>query len=287
MAADVVTIRTIDDLLNFPVTQEIEKGIALFRKLQENLYALAASEEDGQLTRIKIGMILTFAVLRKCSAGSNPKEFTKEDWAEIANTVSEYAILMDGKDYTVFVFDLYADYIQKSALFYEGRLAPEKIQAIADLGDEIRRKTELLQEGSLPEPEYVEDCLWICLEAIVKLLSSLVYLSYIPGLGDAVQAASMLCYEYGRLKLYAREQALLAEYLQNQYQLDAELQAKFEAFKAELDADSAEFATLVDRAFDPSFRETLMASAELAIAAGVNEDEVLKTREDVDAFFLD
>ena len=280
-------IRTIDDLLDFPIAQEIEKGIALYQKLQENLYALASSDEDRRLTSIKVGTVLTLAVLRKISAGIKPEQFTSDDWAEIANSVSEYAVLKDGKDYTTFVFGLYADYIQWSASLYEGKLDPQKIKEIADLSDELRRKTVQLKEGRILETEYVEECLWICLEAIVKLLSSLVYLSGIPGLGDAAQAAAMLCYEYGRLALYSKEQALLTEYIQNQYHLDAELQEKFNAFKAELDSDATTFTALIDKAFDPSFRESLMASAELAVAAGVHEEEVLKTKEDVDSFFID
>ena len=43
---------------------------------------------------------------------------------------------------------------------------------------------------------------------------------------------------------------------------------------------------MVDRAFDPDFREALMGSVELAKAAGVDEEEILESTEDIDEFFL-
>ena len=79
----------------------------------------------------------------------------------------------------------------------------------------------------------------------------------------------------------------MTEYLRNQSHLDLELQAKFEAYKAELDAESRQFMSLVDNAFNPQFRASLHSSVALARAAGVKEEEILKTVEDVDKFFLD
>ena len=114
----------------------------------------------------------------------------------------------------------------------------------------------------------------------------MLYLTGKTEAADAAQAAVMLAYEYGRLKLYAKEQALLTEYIENQYQLDADLQEKFNAFKEELSAETEQFETLIDQAFDPNFRNTLIASAELARKAGVKEEEILKSVEDVDGFFL-
>ena len=281
-----MNFRTIDDLLNRPIAEEIERTIALLRKLQETMYTLASKNEDGGLTVLKIGTVLTFAVLKKISGGRMPAKFTAEDWEDIAESVADYAVLRDGREYTVFVFGLYADYIRWSASLYKGRMDPQKVRAIASLADELGEKTSDLKKERISEPQYVEDCLWICLEAMVKLLSSLVYLHGSAELGDAVQAAAMLSYEYGRLMLYSKEQAILAEYEEKQHQLDEELEARFESFMQELEADSDEFKLLISRAFAPGFRDSLMASAELAHAAGVKDEEILKSMDEIDEFFL-
>ena len=44
---------------------------------------------------------------------------------------------------------------------------------------------------------------------------------------------------------------------------------------------------MIDQAFSSNIRESLMQSAELARAAGVKEEEILTSVEDIDAFFLD
>ena len=104
---------------------------------------------------------------------------------------------------------------------------------------------------------------------------------------DLAQAVSMCAFEYGRLMLYQREQAVLAEYIEKQYQLDEDLAKKFETFKAELKTDSDRFKELVDKAFEPGFRESLKSSVELAKAAGFKQEEILDSVEKIDSFFMD
>ena len=44
---------------------------------------------------------------------------------------------------------------------------------------------------------------------------------------------------------------------------------------------------LIENAFAPDFRNELISSVELARAAGVKEEEILNTQEDIDEFFLE
>jgi hypothetical protein len=101
------------------------------------------------------------------------------------------------------------------------------------------------------------------------------------------ESVSDLAFEYGRYMLYAKEQAILNVYIQNQYVLDEQLQCQYEAYIAELNENAARFQGLIDDAFSPNIRDSLMSSAALARAAGVKEEEILTSIEDVDAFFLD
>ena len=47
------------------------------------------------------------------------------------------------------------------------------------------------------------------------------------------------------------------------------------------------FNNLLSKAFDDDFREALIGSVELARNAGVDEEEILKSINDIDDFFLD
>ena len=61
---------------------------------------------------------------------------------------------------------------------------------------------------------------------------------------------------------------------------------QFDKYMEELNAQAAEFQSFIDSAFDTDLRGRLRGSVELARAAGVEEDEILKTIEDVDDFFM-
>ena len=106
-----------------------------------------------------------------------------------------------------------------------------------------------------------------------------------PEFTQLVQASSQLAFEYGRYVLYAREQALLQGYIENQYRLDEQLQKEFEVYLEEVRKNAERFQTLVQNAFSCDLHEALVQSAELARAAGVKEEELLTTIEDVDDYF--
>lgn len=278
---------TIDMLFEKEHQDAIQKGIAIFKKVQEKLYELAEKDDEKTLTGIKAGTIILLTVLKKMAQGTTPDKFNDEDYADIAKAVSEYAVLMDDQEYSAFVFDLYAGYIDASVKVLSLRVDKKRAEATMTLSKELRKKSAMLRNGKISETVYIEDCLWISLEAMIKLLSayagSLVGQEYI----DLAQAVSMCAFEYGRLMLYKREQAILAEYIEKQYQLDEELTEKFEAFKAELRTESDRFNELVDQAFVPGFRESLKSSVELAKAAGVKQEEILDSVEKIDSFFMD
>ena len=196
--------------------------------------------------------------------------------------------------YSVFIFTLYADYIDASADWLIGRAADEaaakamdKASAcIKELSASIRFNTEQLQCGELSEVDYIEGCMWISLEAMIKLLAYLLMPMIGPEFTYLTQAVAQLAFEYGRLVLLTREQKLLESYIENQRVLDEKLQAEYEEYLAELSEYSERFQGLIDAAFTPDIQNSLMRSAELARAAGVKEEELLTSIEDVDDFFL-
>ena len=278
---------TIEYLFRSPLGDDLGRLEELYEKVQENITALANSDDSESLKKTKIGTVLTFSVVRKIMEGKNPKEFTQDDWKDIANAVSEKAILMDSKDYSKFIFKKYSQYIDTSASLLEGVVNPNHLEAISNLAAELRAKEEALNNDEITEVTYIEDCLWISLEAMIKLLSAYYgrLLKY-PEFDDLLHAVTGFAFEYGRLILWRKEQALLDQYINNQYILDEELQADFDAFRAELDKEYEKFNSLLDHAFASNIRSRLKGSVELALTAGVSPDEVLDSVEKIDEFFM-
>lgn len=285
---------SIDELLNSPALQNLARIMEAITFVQRNINAVAESDDDIKRKLIKAATVFQIFLVQTLAEGKKPKDLTSEDWKMIAEKVSQFAIMSDGQQYSVFIFTLYADYIDASADWLIGRAADEaaakamdKASAcIKELSASIRFNTEQLQCGELSEVDYIEGCMWISLEAMIKLLAYSLMPMIGPEFTYLTQAVAQLAFEYGRLVLLTREQKLLESYIENQRVLDEKLQAEYEEYLAELSEYSERFQGLIDAAFTPDIQNSLMRSAELARAAGVKEEELLTSIEDVDDFFL-
>ena len=68
--------------------------------------------------------------------------------------------------------------------------------------------------------------------------------------------------------------------------LSDELEQKYKQYLESVENQTKIFNELVEDAFSTDCRTKLRKSAELARAAGVEESEILKTKEEIDDFFM-
>lgn len=278
---------TLEQLSQTSIGEKLQQAVDVLQSVQSHYFAFAEKQDELDLLGVKAATIAAFAILRKIGEGKAPAHFAQDDWKDIAASVSQYAVLADDTHYSVFIFDLYERYIRFGAQEMKPFASPAVIQSINALADDLNLKAQQLQSGRISEVQYTEDCLWISLEAMVKLLASTA--SFLPNAEVAAfsQAMASFAFSYGRLMLYRKEQELVNEFLQSQHQMDETLAEKYDQFLAELNAQSAQFYALIDHAFAPDFRESFLQSILLAKSAGVQQEEILSSQEDVDRFFLD
>ncbi len=284
---DVLQDLVIDELISSPVGQKLRDAMEIAETVQSHIYALMGNGKDEQFTLLKIGTVFQLFLVDTLASGKKPNELTDKDWKNIASQVSRYAILEEDQSYSEFVFSRYSDYIRISAKAISKTASKENVSAIISLADEINSLCAQFREETITESSYVEDCLWLSMEAMIKLLAASLGSLMGKELSMLTQAVSQLAFEYGRYVLYAREQALLDAYLNNQRVLDDQLQRQFDTFRQDLQENAAQFQALIDNAYSSDIHDTLRHSAALARAAGMNEKDVLKSIEDVDSFFLD
>lgn len=277
----------IDTLMRSPASEELRRAMETIATAQEHILALAKSDDSTKLKLVKTATVFQIFLIDTLASGKKMKDLTEEDWKSIASKVSQYAVMGSGEQYSEFVFTMYADYISVSADSLPETVSEESVAAIRELSNSIRFNSDQFRAGELAEVDYVEGCLWISLEAMIKLLSCYLTAGISKEYAYFVQAASQLAFEYGRIALYSKEQALLEAYIENQYQLDKNLEAKWKKYTDELQMYSGKFQELIDVAFTENIHEALVNSATLARAAGVKEEEILITEEDIDDFFLD
>lgn len=286
MVIDIIRDIAIDELMRSPAGEWLEKAVEKVSDAQRVVLALSEKEEDEKLTLLKIGTIFQIFLVDTLASGKKVKDLKDDDWKNIAEKVAQYAVLSDEQSYTEFVFKLYADYIDLSAKSLQaGKIPKEKVDDIKALASEIRKNTDRLHSGELSEADYVENCLWASLEAMIKCLSLSLTSLIGPEFAQLAQATSQMAFEYGRYVLYAREQAILQAYIENQYILDDQLQKEYEAYLEEVKKHAERFGSLVENAFSLDLHEALIESAELARAAGVKEEELLTSIEDIDDYF--
>ena len=277
----------IEQLLGSSAAERVERIMDTVSTVQRSLFSLAESGDSEQFTLLKIGTVFQIFLVDVLASGKKAEELTADDWQSIAGKVAKYAVLEDDQSYSEFVFGLYADYIDLSEKVLKVRgVTEERAAAVKGIADQIRNNTDLLQQGEITEVRYVEDNLWLSLEAMIKCLSLYMTPLIGPEYTQLLQSVTQLGFEYGRYMLYAKEQAILQEYLDNQRILDERLQTEYEAYLGEVSKNAERFQELIDAAFDPGLRESLAESIALAKAYGVKEEELLKSEEEIDAFFM-
>lgn len=276
----------LEQLTKTPAGEKFQQALQLIQTMQEHLVALSEKEGAPSVIGAKAATVLTLAVLKKIASGKSPSSFDTDDWKELAHGVSEYAILLDGEQYSIFVFQLYEKYIRASAEMIARLASHETVEAIMKLADELHSKEVLFRNGELSEVAYTEDCLWLSLEAMIKLIASAASMFCGQQAAEFGQALTSCAFEYGRLMLYRKEQMLINQFIESQYRLDEELQKQYAEYLSELEAQSKQFYALIDHAFASDFRTAFLHSILLANAVGVKESEILSSTEDINSFFL-
>ena len=277
MSKEYIPQQLINELLSAEAGAKIKQVVETISAIQQGLYAMADSEDGAQLNALKIGTVFTIFFIDTLASGKKAKELTEEDWQNIAKQVYRYAVIEDGQSYSEFVFTMYADYIEVSAKNLKEHISEQYFDAIMEVAESIRYNTETLRNGEMRETAYVEACLWLSLEGMIKLLSAFITAPMKKEYAELVQAVTQLAFEYGRYVLFAKEQAILTRYIENQYALDEQLRADYEAYLAEANEHAERFRKLIDGAFATDLHEALVQSAALAREAGVKEEEVLMT----------
>ena len=286
MSIEAIRELSIEYFMKTDIGSDLKKVMSAYEQIQKEAAAFSSSDEKSELVKLRIGSVLTLGVLNRISKGKWPNDYSKEDWNSLIDEVSEYAVDIEDKEYSALVFRLYAEYIGVSVEIFVDLVPEDKLNAIRSLADELRDKTELFQNDGIDESEYTEDCLWICLDAMTKLLSAAITKYAGRDFGQLAEGITSVAFEYGRLALYRKEQELLKQYIENQHVIDSELQKQFDDYLRELQAQADAYEELINNAFSADFRQALKGSVELAIAAGVSQNEILKTQDEIDDFFL-
>ena len=241
-------------------------------KLKEGAKAtLVASVVEG-------GTAFVIAVVQKRREGKKLKDFTADDWTEIAGSTGLGAVRGGVRGLSIYSL---TNFTATSAA-----VASSIVTAAFGIAEQANK----LRRGEIDELEFIEAAELVSLEAAVSGLSSFVgqALIPVPVLGAVIgNTVGMIMYNAVSSSLSRREAELLTRYLEEQRVLDEHLAADYQDLIDRLDASMADYLKVLERAFSPDVEVALLGSVELALALGVAADELLDSEQKTLTYFLD
>lgn len=232
---------------------------------------LAAAAIEG-------GTALVLAVVEKRRAGRQLRDFTGEDWADIAGE-GGFGVAKGG--------------VRGASIYWLTNFTatPAAVaSSIVTAAFGVAEQANKLRRGEIDELEFIENAELVCLETAISALSSFVgqALIPVPVLGAVIgNTIGIIMYKAVSSSLSEREASLILQYAGEQRALDEQFAAEYQELIDKLDASMSDYLGVLERAFSPDVEVALLGSVELAFELGVASEEVLNSDEKVLAYFLD
>ena len=224
------------------------------------------------------GMSLCISIARKKKEGKKLAEFDESDWKDIALDTGKGVAKGGVRGASIYIL---TNFTSTSAA-----VASSIVTASFGVAEQAYK----LRNGQINETAFIEESEMLCMDAAVSALSSLAgqVLIPVPVLGTVIgNAVGTMLYQIAKDNLSEREQILVAEYLDEIWKYNKELEDEYRLFIEGLARDLVVFMNILDRAFSVDVRIAFEGSIELAREMGVDDKEILDTREKVVTYFVD
>lgn len=235
---------------------------------------------------IRAATMFLIGLWSKLRQGGSVDGLTKDDWNNVLANVYEQAATIDPKEYSLKVFDLYRRSIEFAIDPMRNNASPSTIERLEEIVSLMRGYADDLESEAMPEVKYIEENLWLSLEAVFLVMTDRMYHLLIPEeRRELAEAIGALTFQKFRYSLYEKELDAVNECLEYQSKLDQRLTEQINAYIDALRAELDEFDALVEKAFDTTdFQAAFRGSIDLAKTLGA--EDILQTQQDVDDFFL-
>ena len=231
---------------------------------------LAAATIEG-------GTAFVLAVVERRRGGKKLKDFTGEDWTDIAGDTGFGFVRGGVRGLSI--------YSLTNLTATSAAVASSIVTAAFGIAEQANK----LRRGEIDELDFIENAELVSLEAAVSALSSFAGQALIPVpiLGAVIgNTVGTVMYKAVSSSLSKREAELLARYLEEQRVLDAQLDAEFQDLLNKFDECMSDYLEVLERAFSSDVELALIGSVALAIQLGVDSEDVLDSEEKIHSYFL-
>lgn len=277
-----------DEVQQVSIVQTMDNEEAAIRQENERLRNKAYEEskptlgQAAQATAVSAvvegGTAFAMAVTGKIREGKQLREFTPDDWSEVAKESGSGAMKGGIRGASIYALTNFTA--------TPGAVASSICTASFGVAEQAHK----FRNREIDEIELIKSSEIVCLDAAVSALSSAIGQAVIPipVLGAVIgNTVGTVIYQAAKDNLSEYEQKVLAEYAEQQKQLDAELKDEYGLLLDQIQNEMSEYISLLEIAFHPDPIIALDGSIGLATVLGVPQNEILDTSEKLDAYFLD
>jgi len=264
--------------------QSFDKALNLIEK-----YLPAAEnvlDQDKADLGIKTATIFLLGLWSKLKQGGSVAELTKDDWNNVLGIAAEKAATIDPQGYSLLVFDLYKQSIAFAIEPMRLNASESVINRLEEIVSSMEMHSESLKSGSMSEVKFIEENLWLSLEAVFLVMTDRMNHSLIPKeRQELAEAIGALTFQRFRYRHYEKELEVIDACLKSQKDLDQRLTQQVNEYIDALNAELDEFDILVEKAFDiTDFQAAFRGSINLAKT--MEAEEILQTQQDIDDYFM-
>lgn len=242
--------------------------------------------QDKADLSIKTATIFLIALWSKLRQGGSVAELTKDDWNNILATSANKAAMMNPQEYSLMVFDLYKKSIAFAIEPMRENASESVIRRLEEIVSLMEDYSEGLESGEMTETKFIEENLWLSLEAIFLVMTDRMSHTLLPEeRRELAEAVGALVFQRIRYSHYEEELTVINECLEYQAQLDQRLAERVNAYIDALKDELDEFDELVENAFNSSdFQASFRGSISLAKSVGAKG--ILQSKQDIDDYFM-
>lgn len=276
------------DVQKGKIGETLQKEEQYIQKLDQEQRAAAFEETQPALSEgvqaaaagaaLEGGIAFALAVHEKLKAGKKLHDFTSEDWKEVGLDTGLGTLQGGVRGASVY-----------GLTNFTATPAPVASAIVTAIFGMLGQAYQL-EQGNIDSEEFIAGTQVVCLEAGVSAVSSLIGQAVIPVpiLGAIIgNAVGMIAYSIATDYLGSAEQKAISNYIAELERLNSILDERYKALIAQLKAEFERFKSLVEFAFDLDVNLAFEGSISLADYIGVDPDQVLRSREDIDHYYTD
>ena len=239
--------------------------------LQEGLKVTAVS------AAVEGGMSFCLGVAKKLKSGKKLHDFTEDDWKDVGiDTVKGTG---KGAIRGASVYGL--------TNFTATPAAVASAMVTATFG--VAAQANLLRQGKITGEEFIENSEVVCLDVTISAIASIIgqVAIPVPVLGAVIgNAVGMFMYGIAKDNLSKLEQRLISDFNDSIASLNARLDEQYKMLIELLKNEFAKYQSVVALAFDLDINIAFAGSIGFARYVGCSDEQILKSKSEIDSYFL-